>query len=227
MSGLRKTVLLIEHQTETQTAITRALEQRGFRIRPAANGEQGWELFREEKPDCVILEMMLPDKSGLELCRDIRSVSKVPLLMLSAQDDAVQVVRALELGADDCMTKPIDLNVLAAKIKALLRRASGDLLPAGRAGLRIDCPGREIYRDGVPVPLYTKERQLLFFLIEHENQVFSAEQLYTRIWGMEQTGDERAVKVHISNLRKKIEDNPSNPVFIQTVRGLGYKFTQP
>lgn len=218
-------ILVIEDDTDIHGFIRLALENQGYEVLTAEDGQRGLQLFHQEKPNLILLDIILPGLSGLEICHEIRKSSNTPILFLTCKREAEDVIDGLELGADDYMTKPFDPAILVARVKALLRRVTTDARLTRYGDLEIDWPGRSIIRDGQPVALYTKERQLLFLLLEHPNQVISVAQIYNLLWGLEHGSDEQTVKVHISNLRKKIEDDPANPKYIQTVRGFGYKFT--
>jgi DNA-binding response OmpR family regulator len=219
-------ILLVEDDADIRQLIRLTLESQGFEVWAAEDGRKGLELFRGVKPDLALLDILLPGMTGLELCKELRRWSDAPVMFLSCKREAEDIIAGLDIGADDYMTKPFDPAVLVARVKARLRRANGagSVVRATSLGpIEIDWPGREVRRDGAPLPLFTKERQLLFFLLEHPNQVFSIAQLYERVWGMEHGSDEQTVKVHISNLRRKIGDDPAHPKWIVTVRGFGYK----
>ncbi|HZG57993.1 response regulator transcription factor [Paenibacillus sp.] len=217
-------ILLVEDDPDIRELIRLTLESQGYEVWAADDGRRGLELFRAVRPDLALLDVLLPGMTGLELCKELRRQSDAPIVFLSCKREADDVIEGLELGADDYMTKPFDPAELVARVRARLRRLPGAGAKAAKLGaLEIDWPGRDVKRNGQSLPLFTKERQLLFFLLEHPNQVFSIAQLYERVWGMEHGSEEQTVKVHISNLRRKIEDDPANPKWIVTVRGFGYK----
>ncbi|MFC5700210.1 response regulator transcription factor [Cohnella faecalis] len=222
-------ILVVEDETDIRRLIRLILENEGYRVLTAENAEEGIRLFDRDRPDFVILDVLLPGMDGLQLCAEMRRSSNVPVLFLSCRRDAEDIVAGHDCGGDDYMTKPFDPAVLAAKVRAGLRRVpvrmpKRDILRVGR--LQADFGSREIFLDGEPIPLFAKELQLLFFLMKHAGQVFSAVQLYEQIWGMGGDSEDQTVKVHISTLRKKLDDDPVRSNYIQTVRGFGYKFVR-
>ncbi|WP_017754213.1 response regulator transcription factor [Calidifontibacillus oryziterrae] len=224
-------VLVVEDEVEIRELINIYLKNSGYNTVLATNGQEGLEFFHKNAPDIVILDIMLPKMDGIEVCQEIRKVSTVPILFLSAKRDSDDIIRGLELGGDDYITKPFDPNVLVARVKANLRRLpitipnSPDQKNLFKYDyLELDLNSYTIKVNNEPITLFAKELQLLILLAKNPNQVFSVEQLYSQIWGAESFGDTRTVMVHISNLRKKIELDPANPRFIQTVRGFGYRF---
>lgn len=217
-------ILIVEDDSDIHQMIRLVLESRQYEVIAAEDGLAGMLAFDRLKPDLVVLDSKLPGMSGTELCREIRKRSEVPIIFLSSNREADDVIDGLELGADDYVTKPFDPLVFVARVNANLRRAAVGKHPVAKLGrFEIDWKGREVYREGEPVPLFAKEKQLLFFLLDQPNQVFSAEQLYKRVWGMSYGTGEATVKVHISNLRRKLEEDPAEPQYIRTVRGFGYK----
>ena len=199
----------------------------------AADGREALTVFRAERPDLVLLDLMLPELSGVEVCRIIRSESSVPIVMLTAKDSELDKVVGLELGADDYVTKPFSLRELSARIRALFRRSEQavavDAPPAavdlGR--VQVDLAGRRLLRDGEPLPLKPKAFELLAFLLRHPGQVFTRDQLLERVWGYDYAGETRTVDVHVHWLRSQVEEDPAAPKFIHTVRGVGYVFRRP
>ncbi|MDI3256718.1 MAG: response regulator transcription factor [Kyrpidia sp.] len=224
-------VLVVEDDGELRELVELYLRSHGYRTASAENGRRALELLCREQPDLLILDVLLPDMNGVELCRRIRRSSDVPVLFLSWKGTPGDIVAALEEGGDDYLTKPFDPMVLLARVKARLRRpGSGFHDGAGMESVRfghveVNFRSLEVRVAGKRVDLFTKERQLLFFLLQHPDQVFSATQLHEQVWGWDASSDERTVMVHISNLRKKIEPDPMRPRYIQTVRGFGYKFS--
>jgi DNA-binding response OmpR family regulator len=199
----------------------------------AGDGREALTRFREDRPDLVLLDLMLPELSGIEVCRIIRAESGVPIVMLTAKDSEVDKVVGLELGADDYVTKPFSLRELSARIRALFRRSeqavAGEAPPAlvdlGR--VQVDLAGHRLLRDGAPLPIKPKAFELLTFLLRHPGQVFNRDQLLERVWGYDYAGETRTVDVHIHWLRSQVEEDPSAPRFIHTVRGVGYVFRRP
>jgi DNA-binding response OmpR family regulator len=206
----------------------------GHEVLTASDGLRGLELALKDKPDLVVLDVMIPELDGFEVCRRIRRTSSVPILMLTARTDEVDRVVGLEIGADDYVTKPFSMRELAARIKAMLRRRqlvreelSGQARASSRVvsgNLEIDPEGHHVILHGEPIPAKPKEFDLLLHFMRHRGQVLSAEQLLQDVWGYDYTGDTRTVPVHIRSLRERIELDPSSPKRIVTVRGVGYRF---
>ena len=232
MSAPLRTVLVVEDEPTVRETLAQSLAEDGLRVTTAADGPQALERFRADKPDLVLLDVMLPGMSGIEVCRILRAESSVPILMLTARDSELDKVLGLELGADDYVTKPFSLRELQARIRALLRRA--DTQPAGSTPntvelgeVQVDLAGHRLLRDGQPVPVKPKAFELLAFLIRNAGQVFSREQLLERVWGYDYAGETRTVDVHVHWLRKRIEADQSDPLYLHTVRGVGYVFRWP
>jgi two-component system response regulator MtrA len=219
-------ILVVEDDPSIREVTAIGLGAAGFEVVTAADGVEGLERFRNEPVDLVLLDIMLPRLDGYEVCRQIRRTSTVPVVMLTARGDTIDVVVGLEAGADDYVRKPFDLPELIARIRAALRRAgtAGDE-PAGlRLGpLEIDIAGRTVARDGTEIPLTRTEFDLLLELARHAGQVLSRDVLLDRVWGYDYLGDSRLVDVAIQRLRAKVESDPATPELIQTVRGAGYK----
>jgi two-component system response regulator MtrA len=219
-------LLLVEDDASIREVATLGLTQAGFRVTTAADGREGLLHFRQTPFDLVILDVMLPHLDGYEVCRQIRGESRVPIIMLSAKSDTVDVVVGLELGADDYVTKPFELAELVARARAAVRRASA--VPEEpvlvRGDLEID-PGAFMARRGDrELSLTATEFKLLLELARRPGQVFTREQLLQQVWNYEYLGDSRLVDVAVQRLRAKIEDDPKEPEMIKTVRGVGYRF---
>ena len=229
---MARTILVVDDETTLRETLVEALELEGYRAIPAADGRQALALFRAERPDLVLLDLMLPELSGVEVCRIIRAESGVPIIMLTAKDAEVDKVVGLELGADDYVTKPFSLRELTARIRAIFRRAeqaveadTPPLVDLGR--VQVDVAGHRVLRDGDAVPLKPKAFDLLAFLLRHPGQVFTRDQLLEHVWGYDYGGESRTVDVHIHWLRSEIEEDPASPAFLHTVRGVGYVFRRP
>jgi len=228
------TILVVEDEPALQAAIGYNLRREGHRVLAATDGPTALALMAQE-PDLVILDLMLPGIDGFEVCRRIRQQSSVPIIILTARTDEVDRVVGLELGADDYVTKPFSMRELIARVKALLRRRElilAELQARSEAGdqrlvagdLEINLSRHTVTRAGVPVSLTPREFDLLAFLVKNRGRVFSAERLLEEVWGYANPVDPRTVAVHIRSLREKLEDDPSRPVLIETVRGVGYRF---
>lgn len=223
-----KKILVVDDEPTLVATLKYNLEREGFQVLTASDGESALSLARLERPQAIVLDLMLPTLDGFEVCRILRREMSIPILMLTAKSDEIDKVLGLELGADDYVTKPFGMRELMARLKALLRRAEarpaadGEVLSAG--DLRVDQRGRLAERAGQPLALKPKEFELLAFLIKNRGRAFSREQLLAGIWGYEFAGDTRTVDVHVSWLRHKIEEAPQKPVRLVTVRGIGYRF---
>ena len=230
---MARTILVVDDEPTLRETLVDALESDGFRVVSAADGREALTVFRAERPDLVLLDLMLPELSGVEVCRIIRSESSVPIVMLTAKDSELDKVVGLELGADDYVTKPFSLRELSARIRALFRRSEQavavDAPPAavdlGR--VQVDLAGHRLLRDGEPLALKPKAFELLAFLLRHPGQVFTRDQLLERVWGYDYAGETRTVDVHVHWLRSQVEEDPAAPKFIHTVRGVGYLFRRP
>lgn len=228
----QRTILLVEDEETLARAVAFTLEREGYRMLTAADGAVGLAMAREAKPDLLLLDVMLPNIDGFDLCRILRRETTMPILMLTAKVDEVDRIVGLELGADDYLTKPFSMRELVARIKALFRRIEMDLTEKGKVqsqpvldsdGLRLDPAARVVTLRGKPVSLRPKEFDLLAFLLGNAGIVFSRDVLLERVWGYEYTGDTRTVDVHVRWLREKIEDDPGKPRRLVTMRGVGYK----
>jgi DNA-binding response OmpR family regulator len=228
-----QTILVVDDEATLRETVAHLLEREGYRVVSAADGREALEVFRAERPDVVLLDLMLPELSGMEVCRILRHESDVPILMLTARSSEIDKVVGLEVGADDYVTKPFSLPELLARVRALLRRRENALLPAtpdrpvdlGR--VQVDLRGHRLLRDGRPVPIKPKAFELLAFLLAHRGQVFSREQLLERVWGYHYAGETRTVDVHVHWLRAAIEKDPARPELLETVRGVGYVLRPP
>jgi two-component system response regulator RegX3 len=226
-------VLLIEDERALREALADALSSEGFIVSQAETGASGLAAFREAPPDLILLDLMLPEMGGIEVCRSIRSTSRVPIIMVTAKASEVDRISGLELGADDYVTKPFSARELIARIRAVLRRqaiAPAPVLAVSRiriAEAEVDLEGQRVLRDGAPVHLKPKAFQLLAFLIENAGRVYTREQLLDKVWGYDYAGETRTVDVHMHALRQAVEDIPAEPVALQTVRGIGYVLRRP
>jgi two-component system response regulator RegX3 len=222
-------ILIVEDETSFSEALSFLLGKEGFDVSIAENGRTALELFKSQTFDLILLDLMIPEVSGIEVCRSIRTTSAVPIIMLTAKDSEIDKVVGLELGADDYVTKPYSSRELVARIKAVLRRGVADdsHSEAGIhsvANIRMDIERHQVTVNGVLVPLPLKEFELLEFLMRNAGRVMTRAQLIDRVWGGDYYGDTKTLDVHIKRLRSKIEVDPANPLLIQTIRGLGYKF---
>ena len=231
---MARTILVVEDETTLRETLADALEVEGFRVVSAGDGREALARFRADRPDLVLLDLMLPELSGIEVCRIIRAESGVPIVMLTAKDSELDKVVGLELGADDYVTKPFSLRELSARIRALFRRSEqiraaesevGALVDLGR--VQVDLAGHRLLRDGEALPIKPKAFELLTFLLRHPGQAFTRDQLLEHVWGYDYAGETRTVDVHIHWLRSTLEDDASAPRFIHTVRGVGYVFRRP
>jgi DNA-binding response OmpR family regulator len=220
-------VLVVDDEPTIREIVVGYLERDGFKTLEAADGNRARELLEREAPDLVVLDLMLPGTDGLELCRWIRSRSRVPVIMLTARGEESDRIVGLELGADDYVTKPFSPRELAARVRTVLRRAEpGDAAEERLSydGLVIDSSTREVISGNEPLHLTAREFDLLWFLASHPRRVFSREQLMRRVWGYSAALDTGTVTVHMRRLREKIEDDPSHPRHLETVWGVGYRF---
>lgn len=222
-------ILIIDDEKELVDIVEVYLKAEGYIVEKAYEGKVGLIKCKTLKPDMVILDIKLPDMDGIEICKTIRRDSDMPILMLSAKSGDIDKILSLGFGADDYVTKPFSTNELVARVKAHLRRyekstfnSKKDILEYG--GLQIHCKSYSVFVDNKIVSLAAKEFELLSFLANNPNQVFSKEQLFEQVWGFEEFGDVNTIAVHVRKIREKIEENPSSPVFIKTVWSVGYKF---
>jgi DNA-binding response OmpR family regulator len=222
------TILLVDDEDAVQKLLAYPLERDGFRVVQARDGEEALARFAEERVDLVVLDLMLPKLDGLEVCKRLRASSSVPIIMLTARDDELDKVLGLELGADDYITKPFSIREFRSRVRALLRRAA---IPAAvdeetieRDGLRIDLGRRDVEVAGREVQLTYVEFELLRTLAASPGRVFTREMLLQALWGGSDYREPRTIDVHVRHLREKLENDPSEPEFILTVRGAGYRF---
>ncbi len=223
-------ILLVEDEESFVDALTIGLDREGFDVAIARDGQQAMTLFANSSFDIVLLDLMLPKMSGLDVCRQIRATSEVPIIIVSAKGEEVDMVLMLEIGADDYVTKPYRLRELVARIRAVLRRrethehvvVSDDEIQLGP--IRMDIDARRCYVNGEEIKLRKKEFALLRLLLENPGRVLTREVLIDRIWGSDYVGDTKTLDVHIKRLRTLIEDDPKNPEHITTVRGVGYRY---
>ena len=245
--GVNELVLIVEDDPSLREVIRLGLEGDGFRVVSAQDGPSALLTFATERPDLVLLDIMLPGLDGIAVCRELRRVSLVPIVMLTARASTSDVVEGLEAGADDYVTKPFEFPELAARLRSALRRASaaqpGAAGPAPNPGegslngpvaqtasaplalgpLTVDPAAYSVRRDSAEIPLTVTEFRLLYELARHPGQVLTRDQLLELVWGYTYLGDSRLVDVHIQRLRAKVEDDPTHPALIQTVRGVGYR----
>lgn len=228
-------ILIIEDEHSIATLLSYNLVQAGFETIVANDGKQGYDLAISEKPSLIVLDLMLPSMDGVEVCKALRQEKvNIPIIMLTAKDDEFDKVLGLELGADDYMTKPFSPREVVARIKAVLRRSVTTPAPKGDSSepmvlgsLKVFPDRFEVFLDEKQLDFTPKEFELLVYLMENKNRVLTRDQLLSAVWKYDFAGDTRIVDVHISHLREKIEENSRKPIFIKTIRGLGYKFEEP
>lgn len=222
-------ILIVEDEVSFSEALAFLLEKEGFQVTIAENGREAIEKFDEKGADLILLDLMIPEVSGTEVCRIIRTKSQVPIIMLTAKDAEIDKVVGLELGADDYVTKPYSSRELLARIKAVLRRngvaseTSEDSGSLSVGPIRMDIDKHQVTINSVQISLPLKEFELLEFLMRNSGRVLTRNQLIDRVWGSDYFGDTKTLDVHIKRLRAKIEADPANPTIIHTIRGLGYK----
>jgi DNA-binding response OmpR family regulator len=226
-----QTILLVEDDATLAEALTYNLEREGYTVLRASDGMTALEMARRDVPDILVLDVMLPRLDGFSVCRMLRKESTIPILMLTARQDEVDRIAGLELGADDYLTKPFSVGELLARIRAILRRSDRqptterDAVVIG--GIKLDTGSRRVWRDETEVQLSQKEFDLLACMMRNRGLALSRDVLLERVWGGDYVGDGRTVDVHIRWLREKIETDPSTPAYVQTVRGIGYRFDTP
>ncbi len=225
-----KRVLIIEDDKDIVELVRYNLEKDGFQVAASGDGATGLAQVRKSPPDLLVLDLMLPRLSGLEICKEVRrdaSLNRLPILMLTARGEEADRVVGLELGADDYVTKPFSPRELVARVKALLRRVEpGDTgeKPIEFGALRLDPSSYRVTRQGKPLSLSTLEFRLLYYLASRPNRVFTRDQLLDAVWGSERFVTPRSVDVYVRRLREKVEADPQRPVYVKTVRGAGYMF---
>jgi DNA-binding response OmpR family regulator len=224
------TILLVDDEDSVQKLLAYPLEREGFRVLQARDGEEALERFAAENVDLVLLDLMLPKLDGLEVCKRLRALSEVPIIMLTARDDELDKVVGLELGADDYITKPFSIREFRSRVRALLRRASvvrpavGDGNVIAAHELEVDLGRRTVEVRGTPVRLTYVEFELLRTLAAHPGRVYSRRMLLESLWGAADYREPRTIDVHVRHLREKLERDPAEPEYILTVRGVGYRF---
>ncbi|EEI15891.1 MtrAB system response regulator MtrA [Corynebacterium lipophiloflavum] len=221
-------ILVVEDDPAINEMLTIVLESEGFETQSVTDGAEAVPVFNDYDPDIVLLDLMLPGMNGVDICREIRKVSAVPIVMLTAKTDTVDVVLGLESGADDYITKPFKPKELIARIRARLRRTEEEPAEVLTIGdLTIDVPQHMVTRDGAEIALTPLELDLLLEMARKPNQVHAREELLESVWGYRNASDTRLVNVHVQRLRSKIEHDPENPEIVLTVRGVGYKTGKP
>lgn len=229
---MNKTILIVDDEKDIVELVAYNLTREGYQVTKAYDGQQAWQFIRENRPDLVILDLMLPGINGFELCRLIRKqreTEDLPIIMLTAKTDSVDKITGLEIGADDYLTKPFNVRELLARVRAVLRRwekpaANEEIEQVTFQALTIDFRTYEVTVEGVKVDLAPTELKLLRFFITHPGRVYTRDQLLDHVWGNESFVEPRTVDVHVSRLRTAIEKDKDEPRYILTVRGIGYKF---
>ena len=226
---MQERILVVDDEPKIVKLARDYLEKSGFQVLSAGDGQTALAMARRERPDLVVLDLMLPGLDGWDVCRTLRRESDIPIIMLTARAEESDQIVGLELGADDYITKPFSPRALVARVRALLRRAQNQLkLPDTLRfeGLEIDLPGHRVAVDGEPLHLTPNEFRLLVVLAQHAGQTLSREQLIEQVHGAAAAGFDRSIDSHIKNLRRKLEPDPAQPRFIETVYGVGYRFVE-
>jgi DNA-binding response OmpR family regulator len=232
MELVKHRILVVEDEHEISEVISLYLQREGYDVQIADNGVFAVEFARKEQPDAIILDIELPGKDGVEVCRDLRQLTHAPILFLTCRGEEADKIKGFEAGGDDYIVKPFSPREMVARVQAQLRRYlllnNTGVSPQifSFPGLEIDVQQNTVTVDGVVIPLSSKEVRLLVLLAQGKGKTFSLEELFTEVWKSPSLGDPRTVIVHISNLRRKIERDPSDPFYILTVRGIGYKFNE-
>jgi DNA-binding response OmpR family regulator len=230
MSELTKKILVVDDEYKIIEVVKSFLESKGFLVFSAENGKKALEIFNRENISFIILDLMMPEMSGEEVCQNIRKKSKVPIIMLTAKSEEADMLEGLGIGADDFITKPFSLKALYARMEAVLRRSGDDLAPLYNkksyfdGDLTIDFESRKVCKQSAEVKLTPNEYRILSALVKYPNKVFTREELITSAFGEDFDGYDRTVDSHIKNLRQKIETDMKNPVYVKTIHGVGYKF---
>lgn len=217
-------VVVVEDDLDILEVLSLYIENAGYQLWTATTIREGQSLIIQKQPDVIILDLNLPDGNGFELAQTIRQQSNAILIFLTANDTLEHKLQGFDIGADDYITKPFIPKELLARIQAHLKRHQKPMNILVANELLLDFDKKEVYKNGRPISLYTKEKQLLFYLAENANKVLSFEQLLDHVWGYDGVVDTKTLSVHMSTLRRKVEDTPSNPKWIHTIRGFGYKF---
>ena len=228
-------ILVVDDEPQIGRLLTTSLGARGYEVAVASDGQAALDMAASWRPDLILLDLGLPTIAGLDVCRQLRAWSQVPIIVLTVRDAEQDKVAALDLGADDYVTKPFSARELVARVKAVLRRTHPEAAPAEPSasnvvaigGLRLDSAARTVTLDGQAINLTVREFDLLQFLMRNPGQVFTREQLLDNVWGYTFASDMGTVTVHIRRLREKIEPDPANPIFLQTIWGVGYKLERP
>ncbi len=226
--GAHPVVLVVDDEESYRQALASGLNREGFTVEVAADGHEALQVFHRVHPDLVLLDVMLPDTSGVELCQRMRALAPIPIIMVTARDSEVDVVLGLELGASDYVAKPFRLRELVARMRAVLRRGSTvqatreEVMQVGP--VRLDTGRREVTVDGTPVDLSRKEFDLLSLLMAHAGQVVTREWCIDRLWWDQELADTRTLDTHVKRLRRKIEPDPAHPRHLVTIRGVGFRF---
>ncbi|MGX8701706.1 response regulator [Caproiciproducens sp.] len=227
MNRNRKWILVVDDEPKIVEVVTSYLEKSGYAVRGVFSGKEAYESFEREKPSLVILDWMLPDTTGEEICRTLRQKSDVPIIMLTAKVEEEDILRGLQIGADDYVTKPFSPRQLVARVEAVLRRTEGNSSPVlsfRRGELIVDMDGYDVMLSGRPAGLTPNEFRIVGALARHPNKVFTREELIAIVSGDDFNGFDRVIDTHIKNIRQKIETDTRNPEYILTVHGVGYKF---
>lgn len=224
-----KKILVVDDEEHILELIKFNLEKNGYGVITADNGKDAFLIAKEQQPDLMLLDLMLPGMDGLDVCKEIRkeaSISNMPIIMITAKSEELDKILGLELGADDYITKPFSVRELIARVKAILRRTTVKYEESNYkfGDITIDFQKHEVKREGEKIELTLKEFELLEILIKNKGRVMTRDFLLDKIWGYEYVGETRTVDVHVRHLRQKIEKDDKNPLYIQTIRGIGYKF---
>jgi two-component system response regulator RegX3 len=227
-------ILVVDDEESYRDALTVALEREGFRVEVASDGQEALDQFEATRPSLILLDVMLPRISGVDVCRELRARSRVPIIMVTARSNEIDAVVGLEVGADDYVSKPFRLRELIARVRAALRRgadedqvdvANQEVLEIG--DVRLDAGRHEVFVRGDAVGLPLKEFELLELLLANAGRVLTRDVLIDRIWGPNYFGDTKTLDVHVKRLRAKVEEDPSNPTRVVTIRGVGYRYEKP